>query len=73
MTPTPETPRVIDLDRYEPDQPQATFVKQFGVHPLTVRRCRRELEEGGAIPVLPHRHGHSLGGRRRAHLAEAAD
>jgi len=58
--------------RENPDQPQATFVKRFGAHPLTVKRCRRELEKAGAIPVLPHRHGHSLGGRRRAQLTEAA-
>jgi hypothetical protein len=49
-----------------PDQPQAVFVERFRVHPDTVRRCRRELEEAGAIPFLPHRHG------SRA-KAEAAD
>ena len=54
-----------------PDQPQATFVKRFRVHPITVRRCRRELEEAGEIPVLTHRHGPT--GQRRAQLAEAAD
>jgi hypothetical protein len=53
------------------DQPQASFVKQFRVHPITVRRCRRELEEAGAIPVLAHRHGPT--GQRHAQLAEAAD
>ena len=40
----------------DPDQPQATFVRRFRVHPITVRRCRRELEEAGAIPYLEHRH-----------------
>jgi hypothetical protein len=39
-----------------PDQPQAAFVKLCRVHPYTVRRCRRELEEAGAIPFLEHRH-----------------
>jgi hypothetical protein len=39
-----------------PDQPQAAFVARFHVHPNTVRRCRRELEEAGAIPFLSHRH-----------------
>jgi hypothetical protein len=43
-----------------PDQPQAAFVRRFRVHPITVRRCRRELEEAGVIPVLAHRHGPSL-------------
>jgi hypothetical protein len=38
-----------------PDQPQAEFVKQFHVHPITVRRCRQMLEEAGEIPVLAHR------------------
>jgi hypothetical protein len=56
-----------------PDQPQAAFVKWFRVHPITVRRCRRELEEAGAIPILPHRHGPAQASRRRAQLAEAAD
>jgi hypothetical protein len=56
-----------------PDQPQAAFVKRFRVHPLTVRRCRRELEETGAIPFLAHRHGPAQTRRRRAELAEAAD
>jgi hypothetical protein len=51
-----------------PDQPQATFVARFHVHPITVRECRRELEEAGAIPFLAHRHGLS-----NAHLAEADD
>jgi hypothetical protein len=46
--------------RENPDQPQAAFVKQFRVHPITVRRTRRELEETGVIPVLSHRHGPSL-------------
>jgi hypothetical protein len=40
-----------------PDQPQAAFVRRFRVHPITVRRCRRELEEAGVIPILAHRHG----------------
>jgi hypothetical protein len=40
-----------------PDQPQAVFVKRCRVHPDTVRRCRREPEEAGAIPFLAHRHG----------------
>ena len=44
----------------DPDRPQAAFVKLCRVHPITVRRCRRELEEAGAIPVLAHRHGPSL-------------
>jgi hypothetical protein len=39
-----------------PDQPQADFVKLCRVHPNTVRRTRRELEEAGAIPFLAHRH-----------------
>jgi hypothetical protein len=39
-----------------PDQPQADFVRLCHVHPNTVRRCRRELEEAGAIPYLAHRH-----------------
>jgi hypothetical protein len=39
-----------------PDQPQAAFVKLCRVHPYTVRRCRRELEQAGAIPYLEHRH-----------------
>jgi hypothetical protein len=39
-----------------PDQPQATFVKECRVHPNTVRRTRQELEETGAIPFLAHRH-----------------
>jgi hypothetical protein len=39
-----------------PNQPQATFVKLCRVHPNTVRRCRRELDEAGAIPFLAHRH-----------------
>jgi hypothetical protein len=40
----------------DPDRPQATFVSLCRVHPITVRRCRRELEEAGAIPYLEHRH-----------------
>jgi len=40
-----------------PDQPQSTFVKRYRVHPDTVQRTRRELEEAGAIPFLAHRHG----------------
>jgi hypothetical protein len=39
-----------------PDQPQAAFVKLCRVHPYTVRRTRRELEDAGAIPFLAHRH-----------------
>jgi hypothetical protein len=39
-----------------PDQPQAVFVKRCRVHPDTVRRTRRELEEAGKIPFLVHRH-----------------
>jgi len=49
-----------------PDQPQAVFVARFRVHPDTVRRCRRELEAAGAIPILAHRL------RRHTPLAEAA-
>ena len=40
-----------------PDQPQSAFVKRYRVHPDTVQRTRRELEEAGAIPFLAHRHG----------------
>jgi hypothetical protein len=39
-----------------PDQPQAAFVRSCHVHPYTVRRCRHELEQAGAIPYLEHRH-----------------
>jgi hypothetical protein len=39
-----------------PDQSQAAFVKLCRVHPNTVRRTRRELEEARAIPFLAHRH-----------------
>jgi hypothetical protein len=53
-----------------PDQPQAAFVRLCRVHPNTVRRCRRELEEAEDIPFLPHRHGP---GQPNQHLAEAAD
>ena len=55
----PKSNRHADLRlamRETPDQPQAAFVKRFRVHPITVRRCRRELEEAGAIPFLAHRH-----------------
>ena len=45
-----------------PDQPQAAFVAGFHVHPNTVRRCRRELEEAGVIPYLAHRHAAHVGG-----------
>jgi hypothetical protein len=55
-----------------PDRSQASLVKECKVHPDTVRRCRRELEEAGAIPVLPHRHGPVQASRRRVNL-EAAD
>jgi hypothetical protein len=57
----------------DPDQPQAAFVKRFRVHPITVKRCRRELEEAGAIPFLAHRHGPAQTACRCAELAEAAD
>jgi hypothetical protein len=42
-----------------PDRPQAEFVKRCGVHPDTVRRTRRELEEAGEIPFLAHRHSNA--------------
>jgi hypothetical protein len=57
--PAAKTDRHADLLaalRENPDQPQAAFVKLCRVHPNTVRRARRELEEAGAIPFLAHRH-----------------
>ena len=59
-TPLPKANHHADLRAAlieNPDQPQAAFVRRFRVHPITVKRCRRELEETGAIPVLEHRHG----------------
>jgi hypothetical protein len=55
-----------------PDRPQAAFVKLCRVHPNTVRRCRQELEQAGAIPYLAHRHGPAQASLRRVKL-EAAD
>jgi hypothetical protein len=57
----------------DPDRPQATFVKLCRVHPDTVRRCRRQLEEAGAIPYLAHRHGPAQAKRRKLEVAEAAE
>jgi hypothetical protein len=56
-----------------PDQPQAVFVKRCRVHPDTVRRTRRELEEAGVIPFLAHRHSNAAQRKRRAQEAEAAE
>jgi len=56
-----------------PDQPQATFVKLYGMHPASVRLTRRELEEAGTIPFLPHRHGPALGSRKPRRNANDGD
>jgi hypothetical protein len=57
----------------DPDQPQAAIVKCCCVHPDTVRRTRRELEEAGVIPFLAHRHSKAAQGKRKARQAEAAE
>jgi hypothetical protein len=49
-----------------PDRPQAEFVKRCRVHPDTVRRTRRELEEAGEIPFLVHRHSKATQRKRAA-------
>jgi hypothetical protein len=56
MKPTERHELLTAMLRENPDQPQATFVKECRVHPSTVRRTRRELEVAGEIPVLAHRH-----------------
>jgi hypothetical protein len=63
LLPEAATPAITDRHanlraalRENPDQPQADFVKLCRVHPNTVRRTRRELEEAGVIPFLEHRH-----------------
>jgi hypothetical protein len=57
-----------------PDRPQAEFVKRCRVHPDTVRRTRRELEEAGEIPFLVHRHSKATpAAAHELELAEAAE
>jgi hypothetical protein len=73
--PTARTDRHAELRAAliaNPDLPQAAFVERFRVHPITVRRCRRELEEAGTIRFLAHRHGPEQSSRRCA-KREAAD